>query len=546
MGEITGPGADRRALHRARMERWATALLVGGSVALALACSRHGAGIGGDGVGYVIASRNLLGGNGLSWVGAAGDVRPMTIFGPLFPVLLSALGLIGVEALAAARGLNAVLFGLNVFLVLAVLRENGRVAWIPWLGGLLFAFFPPLIGLHAGVQSEPIFLTLLLLEILALTRALRTGSRGWLWAAAAASGLAYLARYAGLAFVASGILAVLTQPNGGWRRRVGRAASFASVAGVPVAAWMARNALAGASATARLVDFEPPTTSLAVLAADLVSYWFLPDRLPIVSRALAVALGGMLLAAAWLWTRRKVAGSPLQADGPSAAGTLRRVLAWGVAVYAAQILVSRAFLVPRISLDQRILVPAWLLTILFLLTMGDDLFSRAGPRLAALIAATMFLLTVSYLVRGTIRAIELQVDGQGFASRAWQTSPLINAMSQLPPDTPIYTNEVEALYLLAGRRVYRLPTGCLPLDALVVVEPETECRTPEYQTWVENMRRALEGDRAVLAVFNTYRYIPYYAPLVPELIEGLDVLTTQGDGWLYVYDREAWPENPNW
>ena len=69
-GEIAGSGADRRALDQARVERRATALLVGGSVALALACSRYGAGIGGDG--YVMASRNLLGGNGLSWVGAAG------------------------------------------------------------------------------------------------------------------------------------------------------------------------------------------------------------------------------------------------------------------------------------------------------------------------------------------------------------------------------------------------------------------------------------------------------------------------------------------
>ena len=152
----------------------------------------------------------------------------------------------------------------------------------------------------------------------------------------------------------------------------------------------------------------------------------------------------------------------------------------------------------------------------------------------------------SYILRGTIRALELQADGVGFASRAWRTSPLINAMTQLPADTPIYTNEVEALYLLAGRRVFRLPSGCLPLDALVVFEPGTECRTPAYLAWAANMRKALKESRAVLAVFDTYREVPYYAPLVPELVEGLDVLTTQGDGKLYVQNRADWPENPNW
>jgi hypothetical protein len=520
--------------------------LVAAAVVLALACSRYGASIGGDGVGYVMASRNLLAGHGLSWVGAAGDVRPMTVFGPLFPFLLSALGLLGVDALVAARLLNALLFGVNVGLVFALLRENSRVSGIAILGALLFEFFPPAIGLHAGVQSEPLFLTLLLVEMLALARALHTGSRAWLLTAGAAAGLGYLARYAGLAFVASGALALVTWPKHTWRQRIRQSLLFAAVAAVPVAAWMARNAAVGGSATERVLDFEPLTGSLAVLIADLVTYWFLPERLPLLGRTLGVLLGGGLVIAEWLRTSRTHRPSVAEANDDAGDWTLIRVVAWGIAVYAGVVLFSRAFLVPRISLDQRILFPAWLMTILLLLTIAGVLNARTSGRLGSLTAAALFLLTVSYLARGTIRALELQVDGVGFASRRWQTSPLINAMSQLPADTPVYTNEVEAVYLLANRRVFRLPTGCLPYDALVVYEPGTDCRTPEYQAWVDNMRRALTQDEAVLAIFNTYVDFPYYAPLVPELVEGLDVLTTQGDGRLYVYDRDAWPQNPNW
>jgi hypothetical protein len=60
------------------------------------------------------------------------------------------------------------------------------------------------------------------------------------------------------------------------------------------------------------------------------------------------------------------------------------------------------------------------------------------------------------------------------------------------------------------------------------------------------MRERLVRDRAVLAIFNSYTDQPYYAAVVPELAEGLAILSRQGDGTLYVYDRSQWPDNPNW
>ncbi len=541
-----GSGLGGGSKRRPRAERLAAGLLAGGSVVFALICSRHGAAIGGDGVGYVMAARNLLSGYGLSWVGAAGDVRPMTIFGPLFPLLLSALGLFGVDPLAGARALNSVLFGVNTLLVIAILRENSRAAWLSLLGGLLFMFYPPLLGLHAGVQSEPIFLTLLLLEVLFLARAFRSGFGRWLVLAAGSAGLAYLARYAGLAFIASGLATIIGhQSREGWQHRMRQALLFGLVAALPVAGWMLRNTMVAGGPMERSVSFQPFSAAMAVQAVDLVSFWFLPDLVPLLVRALSTIVGAGLVKAAWVRARRR-GETPAHEQDSGSVGTLFPVLVWGMAAYWGLILGARALFEPRISFDQRILLPVWLLSILLLLIFADEIHWRAGRAVASLVTAAVILLTASYLVRGSLRAVELQVDGVGFASRAWRTSPLINAMSLLPLDTPIYTNEVEAVVLLTGRRVYRLPTGCLPVDALVVVEPGIECRTPEYERWAANMRRALEHDRAVVAVFNTYVEFPYYAPLVPELVAGLDVLTSQGDGRLYVYDRGEWPESPHW
>lgn len=544
-GPLTPGSGDGVAALR-RLEAAAVPVLAIAAIVLALACSRWGAGIGGDGVAYVVGARSLASGHGYSGIGPEGDVRPITIFGPLFPMILGGLALIGIDPLVGARLVNALLFGVNTTLIAAILRQCTGRRWPGVIGGLLFIFFPPNLGLHAAVQSEPVFLALLLLQVTFLIRAGVDDSQRWPFFAGMAAGLGYLARYAGLAFVGSGVVTLLCKRKLPWRRRVKAVLAFALTASAPIAAWMARNAALAGSAIDRWMEYEPANFALLAHLVDQFSFWLLPDRVPLVVRVGVLVVGGAL--AAWALTRTRH-GSQDRGIGMGenvAADASLRVFIPAIALYPAQLLFSRLFLVPRISLDQRILAPLWLLTMLCLLVVTAGLHQRSSRRAASWIGGFVLAFAVSYLLRGSIRAIELQVDGQGFASRAWRTSPLINAMSLLPPDTPIYTNEVEAVVLLTGRRVYRLPTGCLPEDAMLVLEPGADCRTPAYQKWVDNMRRALVEDHAVLAIFDTYRDFPYYAPLVPELVEGLDILTSQGDGRLYVHDRAEWPDSPHW
>jgi hypothetical protein len=152
---------------------------------------------------------------------------------------------------------------------------------------------------------------------------------------------------------------------------------------------------------------------------------------------------------------------------------------------------------------------------------------------------------LTYVLRGTELILELQGDGQEYARQRWQDSPLMNAMDLLPPDTPIYTNHVEAVYLFTGRHPYRLPYGCLPEDILLETYAQADCQAPDYLQWVEIMRQKLQEDQAVIVLFGrTYEQV--YDPLIPELIEGLEALSVQGDGTMYVQDVDEWPENPHW
>ncbi len=91
-------------------------LIVAALLAVAIvliATSTYGSGISRDSVGYIAAARSIAAGEGvLSYNG-----KPLVIQPPLFPAVLAAASAIsGADAVPAARILNALLFGLIVYL----------------------------------------------------------------------------------------------------------------------------------------------------------------------------------------------------------------------------------------------------------------------------------------------------------------------------------------------------------------------------------------------------------------------------------------------
>jgi hypothetical protein len=406
-------------------------------------------------------------------------------------------------------------------------------------------FSPVILSAHSGAISEPMFLAFLLGAMILLGGYLESGKRSWLLLAAGAAGLSYLVRYVGLSVLAAGAALILLSLLMGHRRKWADLLIYLGVGAAIITPWFLRNQMAGGSATARQFSLLIPGTDFFRIVADLVTYWFLPERFSLVWRLTALSAIGLFFVGAILASRR----AP-ERGGEESGHEIRwaRVLGVHILVYSLGIFAARLMLLPRISVDERMLLPVLLMLLLLMLLAVSAIRSRLGGRswVSIVTIGMVFVLVVSYIGRGGLRAVLLEADGQGLASRRWRESPLMNALSILPPRTPIYTNEVEALYLLGGRSAYRLPTGCLPEDAMVVYEPGTECRTEEYQAWAAAMRRALEGDMAVVALFNSYREQPYYAPVAEELVAGLDVLTTQGDGRLFVYDRSQWPESPHW
>ncbi|MYH63064.1 MAG: hypothetical protein F4148_15340 [Caldilineaceae bacterium SB0675_bin_29] len=88
-------------------------LALSASASVLVVTAPNGIGLTADSVGYIAAARNLSAGRGLT----LSDSSPLTIQAPLYPTILSSVGLIsGLDPVEGARYINAGIFGLVVHL----------------------------------------------------------------------------------------------------------------------------------------------------------------------------------------------------------------------------------------------------------------------------------------------------------------------------------------------------------------------------------------------------------------------------------------------
>src|SRR5436309_11784682 len=108
-------------------------------------------GIGGypDSVVYIGVARSILNGNGARFFNDMGEFTPVTQYPPLYPSIMAALGIMGLDPLLGSRWLSALFFGANALLVVCILY---RITLSPGasIAGAFFALTSfPMIYIHS-------------------------------------------------------------------------------------------------------------------------------------------------------------------------------------------------------------------------------------------------------------------------------------------------------------------------------------------------------------------------------------------------------------
>ena len=189
---------------------------------------------------YIGTAENLLDGDG--WTFPNGD--PYHTYGLLYPALLALPGLFSaIEPRAVAGPLNALLFGLTVFIAGHWLQRRIASRWLA-LWGTLAIVFSPLTRMFDFALSEPLFILCTTAALLCMDRFLHGGRRAALIQAALFITLACLTRNAGgLLVIALGIL-LLIRPGARPLERMKHCAAFTLICGILASPWLLYGMLA--------------------------------------------------------------------------------------------------------------------------------------------------------------------------------------------------------------------------------------------------------------------------------------------------------------
>lgn len=517
---------------------------------LALALSmHHGPGIGGDATIYLFSARNLLDGRGLGLLGPQGEFRLIPYFPPFYSLLLAGIALPGLDMVGSSWWLNLFLFGALVWLVGALTYRVCHSLSVAALSALLVSSSPVLIPVYSWAMSEPLAillgfagLTLLLITLIQPQR------KCLFYASAVATGLSFLTRYNSIAFIATACLALLFFLRKPMRLRLWDTAVYFLVAFFPMLIWLfydfsytstvaSRSFVTASEMAARLASFFSQLK-------DVLLFWVIPDSwissppYPLWINPVIVILMVLVLTAWLAWYAYiEIRNHHIPEHQPSV------VLAALLAIFSLVYLFINTLVYittfPPITIASRMLSPLHVSVLWLVGVMASFTLLRFKDKRLKSALLIFSVITLAWYGWRSVRIISQNYEtGLGFLSPAWQRSPTIQAINELPADTLIVTNEQTAVLFLTNRLSYPLAEIFLnaPLDRFTRYG-DGGVSTDAGETSFRNHAAALVLFDTTYDQFETL-YRERTQQRVKVLVEGLHQAFRGDDGAIYYYPSQ--------
>lgn len=453
-----------------------------------------------DSIAYIAGARSILAGNGYreAWLASNG---PVTHFPPGFSSILALVGLSGLDPLRGTRFVNALAFAANTALLGVIGWQMTRSQVAGLLLALLFAGSASLLRLHVAAMSEPLYIFFSLAAFLAFDQYFdqdpsSRGARslGWLVLTGTLTAFAYLTRYAGLALLATFVVALLLLHDT-WRRRLISAGIFI-VSFIPWAlVWGIRNRLVAENITNRTLVYHPLTGENIATGLYNFSEFLIPVETwrrallntPKLLAAVLMIIGFSILV--WLSYRGLTKLFRPASERPELLSFTSGLYFFG---YLASILSSMMLFDASTKFKLRILSPLYIALLILLVALGYWLWQKRVFVWRGLVL--LFTGAALALSAGETRDIvsQLHRGGQGYASFKWYDSRAMAFLRSLPKDVRIYTNQSGPVYLYTNRANYVLPD---------LVDPVTGLPRENYEQGVTSLQQDVLSGNAVLALF---------------------------------------------
>jgi hypothetical protein len=279
------------------------------------------------------------------------------------------------------------------------------------------------------------------------------GNRRFLVPAIAFAALTILTRYAGWIVLPVGVVGILALSDEPRRGALKDTAIFTLGIVLPVALWLGRNLFIAGTATNRVLGRHFVSADDLRRFLDVVTAWVTPWKpshwLEAAGLAvLMVALTAVLWRAVQSQTRSRVVAAKF--------GLLWLAFA---ALYPLFLGISRSFFDAKIPIDIRMLAPLYVaLVVAGSVTVGVGFPRLRRPWPEAFIAALLVIGLGPRMVAHSAAALDhLRQDGVGFTNRAWQASPSLEWVRQLPAEATLFSNKALVIQLLEGLAAFQPP-----------------------------------------------------------------------------------------
>ena len=421
------------------------------------ATSNYGAGISPDSVGYIATARHIADGIGIITY----NNTPLIAQPPLYPAILGAIDFaFGVDPLLSANIVNAILFGLTLYLSgLLFSKYLTSSPYFALLGTVSLLVSIPLIKVSLMTWSEPLFICFIVFYLFFLSIYSENKNINSLLLLALSVALACLTRYIGVILVFTGTASILLIRQDNRKAKLLHVLIFVSLSVLPIGIWVTRNYILSGTL------FGPRAQSLYTLVDNLsftfdtILLWYLPRRIT-YSRPILMTLGilsGFLLGLIFVWTKTSIT-KLLKQTRPYLIFVLFVIISYsGFLVITST---TTAFDQIGTRLLSPIVVPMTLLLLSVIERLSKPITVKFPTKPAAQIIIFLFVLWLAYPARATVLNITNHLyEGEGYSAKSWRNSQTMQYISEKNlSNCTIYSNGPDVVYLLININVKKIPS----------------------------------------------------------------------------------------
>ena len=494
-------------------------LSLAGVVLVLFFTSRYGIGVSPDSAAYMSTAKNLLAGNG--YVQYDGDV--FLYWPPLFPTLLAFVGLSGFDIVDIARYVNAVSFGLIIFVSGLWFLENVKSTFLTLLGSTAILLSIPLVAVSVFAWTETLFALFVQLFLFAMGNFLKDGKTTVFFLSALFAAFACLSRYVGIMVVLTGVVLLLLKQKISLVHRVNTVIAFVLVSVLPLGIWLVRNYVVSSTLTGVRGPSAYTLWQNLYFILDSVSTWFLPVGIPSMARHLSVVFVLLLVFGVGVSTAiRRGRACSVTYLPVMLIGCFLVLYTVGLAISATQVTTH------QINLNYRYSSPIYAPLVLLIVLVVDQYNSdrRLSKRIVSFCLIALIGVWLVYQLASTVEmGVRFIKDGVGgYSTSVWVNSDLMDYLKTHQLPGKIYSNVPHGVYVITGVSAKLSPCRELPFTAQGLP-------TNDLARLAETLR--ISEDDVYLVWFDNRQARHFYT--VPELriFFDLEPVVMLSDGSIY-------------